>query len=85
MSKTTGNFRTIRQSIEEFSADATRFALADAGDGLDDANFVFETANTAILRLTRDKKKWMEEVLAAESSLITGPISTYADRVLLMS
>ncbi|KAE8722265.1 putative serine/threonine-protein kinase [Hibiscus syriacus] len=71
MSKSTGNFRTLRQAIEEFSADATRFSLADAGDGVDDANFVFETANTAILRLTKEIA-WMEEILAAESSLRTG-------------
>ncbi|GMH23076.1 hypothetical protein Nepgr_024919 [Nepenthes gracilis] len=80
MSKSTGNFRTLRQAIEEFSADATRFCLADAGDGLDDANFVFETANAAILRLTKEIS-WMEEVLAVETSLRVGPPSTYADRV----
>ncbi|KAK6945521.1 Methionyl/Valyl/Leucyl/Isoleucyl-tRNA synthetase, anticodon-binding [Dillenia turbinata] len=80
MSKSTGNFRTLRQAIEEFSADATRFSLADAGDGVDDANFVFETANAAILRLTKEIA-WMEEVLAAELDLRTGPPSTYADRV----
>ncbi|KAJ1261107.1 hypothetical protein BS78_09G002900 [Paspalum vaginatum] len=80
MSKSTGNFRTLRQAIEEFSSDATRFALADAGDGMDDANFVFETANAAILRLTKEIA-WMEEVVAAESSLRTGPPSSYADSV----
>ncbi|KAF2295837.1 hypothetical protein GH714_034434 [Hevea brasiliensis] len=80
MSKSTGNFRTLRQAIEEFSADATRFSLADAGDGIDDANFVFETANAAILCLTKEIS-WMEEVLAAESCLRMGPPSTYADRV----
>ncbi|KAI4380440.1 hypothetical protein MLD38_006631 [Melastoma candidum] len=82
MSKSTGNFKTLRQAIEEFSADATRFSLADAGDGVDDANFVSETANAAILRLTKELA-WMEEVLAAESSLRTGPPSTYADKVFL--
>jgi leucyl-tRNA synthetase len=80
MSKSTGNFRTLKQAIEEFSSDATRFALADAGDGMDDANFVFETANAAILRLTKEIA-WMEEVIAAESSLRSGPPSTYADNV----
>lgn len=80
MSKSTGNFRTLRQAIEEFSADATRFSLADAGDGMDDANFVFETANAAILRLTKEIA-WMQEIIAAESSLRTGPPATYADRV----
>ncbi|CBI29686.3 unnamed protein product, partial [Vitis vinifera] len=59
--RSTGNFRTLRQAIEEFSADATRFSLADAGDGVDDANFVFETANAAILRLTKELS-WMEEI-----------------------
>ncbi|XP_010501926.1 PREDICTED: leucine--tRNA ligase, cytoplasmic-like [Camelina sativa] len=54
---------------------------ADAGDGVDDANLVFETANAAILKLTK-QLKWMEEdILAAESSLRTGPPSTYADKV----
>jgi leucyl-tRNA synthetase len=80
MSKSTGNFKTLRQAIDEFSADATRFSLADAGDGVDDANFVFETANAAILRLTKEIA-WIEEVLAAEASLRTGPPSTFADRV----
>lgn len=80
MSKSTGNFRTLRQAIEEFSADATRFSLADAGDGMDDANFVFDTANAAILRLTKELS-WMQEVLAAEDSLRSGPASTYADKV----
>ncbi|OVA14860.1 Aminoacyl-tRNA synthetase [Macleaya cordata] len=80
MSKSTGNFKTLRQAIEEFSADATRFSLADAGDGMDDANFVFDTSKSAILRLTKEIA-WMEEILAAESSLRTGPPSTYADRV----
>ncbi|KAL0910696.1 hypothetical protein M5K25_018777 [Dendrobium thyrsiflorum] len=78
MSKSTGNFRTLRQAIEEFSTDATRFSLADAGDAMDDANFVFETANAAILRLTKEIS-WIEEVLAADSSLRAGPPSTYAD------
>ncbi|EHA8588368.1 leucine--tRNA ligase, cytoplasmic [Cocos nucifera] len=80
MSKSTGNFRTLRQAIEEFSSDATRFSLADAGDGMDDANFVFETANSAILRLTKEIA-WMEEVLVADSCLRAGPLTTYADRV----
>ena len=29
----------------------TRFALADAGDGLEDANFVYSNADAALLRL----------------------------------
>ncbi|KAL4590428.1 hypothetical protein LXL04_003357 [Taraxacum kok-saghyz] len=66
--------------LRSFSTDATRFSLADAGDRIDDANFVFETANAAILRLTIERL-WMEEVIGAESSLRVGPASTYADHV----
>jgi len=51
MSKSTGNFLTIKQCIEKFGADATRIAFADAGDTLDDANFDVEVANSAIMRL----------------------------------
>ncbi|KAJ3694012.1 hypothetical protein LUZ60_009492 [Juncus effusus] len=79
MSKSTGNFRTLRQAIEQFSSDATRFSLADAGDGMDDANFVFDTANAAILRLTKELA-WMDEVLASESAL-KGERKSYADEV----
>ncbi|VAH18178.1 unnamed protein product [Triticum turgidum subsp. durum] len=80
MSKSTGNFQTLGQAIKEYSSDATRFALADAGDGMDDANFVTETAKSAIMRLTKEIA-WMEEVIAAQSSLRSGPPSTYADHV----
>ena len=48
-----GNFKTLEQAIQEYSADAMRLALADAGDALDDANFEHTTANGAILRLTK--------------------------------
>jgi leucyl-tRNA synthetase len=80
MSKSTGNFLTLEQAIAEYSSDATRFALADAGDGMDDANFVTETAESAVLRLTKELT-WMEEVMASESSLRSGKPSTFADLV----
>lgn len=79
MSKSSGNFLTLRQAIEEFSSDATRFALADAGDTMDDANFVTETANAAILRLTKEIT-WMEELEAAQD-LRTDTDYSFADRV----
>lgn len=53
MSKSTGNFLTLEQAIEKYSADATRFALAAAGDGLDDANFDPDVVNAGILDLTK--------------------------------
>lgn len=51
MSKSTGNSLTLRDSLDKFGADATRLALADAGDGIEDANFEEKTANAAIMRL----------------------------------
>jgi leucyl-tRNA synthetase len=51
VSKSMGNFLTLKQAIEKFGADATRFSLADAGDGMEDANFEEKTANANILRI----------------------------------
>jgi leucyl-tRNA synthetase len=51
MSKSTGNSLTLREAIEKFGADATRLSLADAGDGMEDANFEEKTANANILRI----------------------------------
>jgi leucyl-tRNA synthetase len=48
-SKSTGNFLTILWSTQDSSADATRFALADPGDAM----------NEAILRLTKERD-WMD-------------------------
>ncbi|KAL1875957.1 hypothetical protein VTK73DRAFT_9668 [Phialemonium thermophilum] len=66
MSKSTGNFLTLRQAIEKFGADATRLALAEAGDGIEDANFEETVANASILRLY-ELRKWSKEVLEDET------------------
>ncbi|GJD05698.1 Leucine--tRNA ligase, cytoplasmic [Galdieria sulphuraria] len=52
MSKSTGNFLTLQEAIDKYSSDAVRFALADAGDGVEDANFQLKTADDAVLKLT---------------------------------
>ena len=51
MSKSTGNFLSVFESVRDFGADATRLALADAGDDFNDANFVRTTCNSTILTL----------------------------------
>jgi leucyl-tRNA synthetase len=53
----------VLQAISEYGADAMRWALADAGDGMDDANFETTVANAAILRLTKEIA-WIKEMLA---------------------
>ena len=62
MSKNTGNFLTLYDSIDLFGADATRFALADAGDTLEDANFSSNAANKAVLTLF-NSIQWAAETL----------------------
>jgi len=51
MSKSLGNFYTVSDICKLYGADATRIALAEAGDTLDDANFVLANAENAILKL----------------------------------
>lgn len=62
MSKSDGNFLSLRDSIEKFGVDATRLALADAGDSLDDANFDELVANSCILRLFVFEKWIVDEL-----------------------
>jgi leucyl-tRNA synthetase len=62
MSKSTGNFLTLNQAVKKFGADATRIALADAGDGMEDANFEEKGANAAIMRMYI-LKEWIEETV----------------------
>ena len=79
MSKSTGNFMNMCDSLERYGADATRFALADSGDGLDDANFVEKTADDAVLKLYTELE-WLRETLNDEN-LRTGEYN-WNDKVL---
>jgi leucyl-tRNA synthetase len=63
MSKSTGNFLTLSQAVSKYGADATRISLADAGDGMEDANFEEKGANAAIMRLYT-LKTWIEDTVA---------------------
>ena len=69
MSKSTGNFLTLSQAIEKFSADGMRLALADAGDSVEDANFAENVAESGILRLFTFVE-WVKEVLGADNVTI---------------
>jgi leucyl-tRNA synthetase len=96
MSKSTGNSLTMRESIEKFGADATRLCLADAGDGVEDANFDEKTANANILRV-HTLLAWCEvrilvicirafglytsqEMIKEEPNMRQGPRDSYHDR-----
>ena len=71
MSKSTGNFMTLQECVQKYGADATRVSLADAGDGLDDANLDETTANATILRL-HTLYEWITDAIKA----INGDTST---------
>ncbi|KAJ6189696.1 hypothetical protein N7519_004604 [Penicillium mononematosum] len=79
MSKSTGNFLTLKDSVDKFGADATRIAFADAGDSIEDANFEESVANSNILRLYT-LKEWIEEVVKDET-LRSGPADAFADKL----
>ena len=82
MSKSKGNFLMMLETINKYSADATRFACADAGDTLDDANFERSTANSAIVSLSNEAA-WIKEVLvdADPSSYRSGDDLNFMDKV----
>ncbi|WFD44928.1 leucine--tRNA ligase [Malassezia psittaci] len=81
MSKSTGNTLSLRQSVEKFGADASRVSLADAGDGIEDANFEEKTANANILRF-HTLIEWCEEMnnKIRENQLRTGPKDSFWDK-----
>ncbi|KAF1332214.1 Leucine-trna ligase, partial [Globisporangium splendens] len=81
MSKSAGNFLTLKDCAKEFGADATRFACADAGDGMDDANYALETCKTAILRLTSEEE-WIRKTCDEAASLRTGELQ-FSDQVFM--
>ena len=78
MSKSLGNFLTLDYCIKQFGADATRLALADAGDSLEDANFASDTVNAGILRLTKEAD-WILETIEANAAgkLRTGALDFF--------
>ncbi|XP_050441148.1 leucine--tRNA ligase, cytoplasmic [Adelges cooleyi] len=78
MSKSDGNFMTLEDAVKKFSADGMRLCLADAGDSIEDANFVENMADAGILRLYTFIE-WVKDVLASISSLRVGPSNSFAD------
>ncbi len=78
MSKSTGNFLTLDDAVKKYGADAARIALADAGDGISDSNFVEDVADSTILRLYSNKE-WLEEMVKTQDELRTGELNSFQD------
>lgn len=82
MSKSDGNFLTLSEAIQKFSADGTRLCLADAGDSVEDANFVEASADAGILRLYTFIE-WVQEMIESKLLLRKGPKDTFNDKVFI--
>lgn len=80
MSKSTGNFLTLRDAISQYTSDGVRFALADAADTVEDANFSTKTADETILKLWT-LVDFIEEAVENIDKLKTGPLTRFADLV----
>ncbi|KAG0054247.1 cytosolic leucyl tRNA synthetase [Gryganskiella cystojenkinii] len=76
MSKSTGNFLGLADAVDKYGADASRLALADAGDSGEDANFEDVTANACILKLYT-LLEWIQETLAAKDTYRKGGRDEY--------
>ncbi|XP_073994755.1 leucine--tRNA ligase, cytoplasmic-like [Rhodnius prolixus] len=82
MSKSEGNFLTLEEALNKYSADGTRLALADAGDSIEDANFVEAVADAGLLRLHKFLE-WVKKIISSKHLLRTGSKDTFHDRVFM--
>lgn len=82
MSKSDGNFLTLYEAVQKFSADGTRLCLADSGDSVEDANFVEVTADAGILRLYTFIE-WVKEMISSKLLFRKGPKDAFYDRVFI--
>lgn len=57
-----------------------RLALSDAGDTVEDSNFVTKMADAGLLRLYT-YLEWVKEMIATKDSLRTGPTNTTSDQI----
>lgn len=80
MAKSTGNFMTLDEMVKKYGADASRIALADAGDGVADANFEEDVADNNVLRLFT-LREWIEEQVKEQENLRTGEKNDFLDRL----
>lgn len=82
MSKSEGNFLTLYEAINKFSADGMRLSLADAGDTVEDANFDEGMADAGLLRLY-NLVEWVKEMLEAYDSMRSGPTDSLIDQIFI--
>ncbi|KAE9389558.1 P-loop containing nucleoside triphosphate hydrolase protein [Gymnopus androsaceus JB14] len=82
MSKSTGNFLTLRDAMNKFGADPCHLALADAGDGIEDANFNELSGNGMIkdeANLRRGQFNYHDQVFENEVNDLINITQTHYD------
>jgi len=83
MSKSTGNFMTLQETVAKYGADATRIAMADAGDGINDSNFEEDVADNSILALFTKRELFLDMV-RKEDQLRVGDYNSFQDALFLV-
>jgi len=66
--------------MKKYGADASRIAIADAGDGIADANLEEDVANKSILKLYT-LREWCEEQVRDAAKLRTVPADFFFDKI----
>ncbi|ARF10426.1 leucyl-tRNA synthetase [Hokovirus HKV1] len=64
MSKSLGNFITLRKAIDKYNVDVCRFALAEAGSYSDDANWLDDLVESSLLNIY-DEIKYIEALFVS--------------------
>ncbi|KAK7079178.1 hypothetical protein SK128_001482 [Halocaridina rubra] len=80
MSKSTGNFMTLTDALDNYGADGMRLALANAGDSVEDANFETQVADSGVLRLWTFVEL-TKELCEEKDSMRTGGTFTINDQM----
>lgn len=58
MSKNKGNFITLKQSIDKYGVNVTRFIAAQAGDDINDGNFNLDDVDSSVLVMYAEIQNW---------------------------
>lgn len=58
MSKGQGNFITLKEAVDKYGADVTRFIACQAGDNIDDGNFNEKDVDPSVLSLYAEIQNW---------------------------
>ncbi|XWV25611.1 leucyl-tRNA synthetase [Tupanvirus deep ocean] len=58
MSKNKGNFITLRQAVDKYGVDVTRYIASNAGDDTNDGNFNEKEVDAAVLSMYAEIQNW---------------------------